>query len=52
MNVPAGSSRHARGFAHNVVGLPIGLQVVGLPMHDAHLVLSAAHARMQQHFIA
>jgi Asp-tRNA(Asn)/Glu-tRNA(Gln) amidotransferase A subunit family amidase len=31
-------------------GLPIGLQVVGLPMHDA-LVLSAAHV-LQKHFIA
>jgi len=41
VNVPA-------AFGNN--GLPIGLQVVGMPMHDA-LVLSAAHV-LHQHFIA
>jgi Asp-tRNA(Asn)/Glu-tRNA(Gln) amidotransferase A subunit family amidase len=38
VNVPAGLGDN---------GLPIGLQVVGLPMHDA-LVLSAAHALQQK----
>ena len=37
VNVPAAKAAN---------GLPIGLQVVGLPMHDA-LVLSAAHGLMQ-----
>jgi Asp-tRNA(Asn)/Glu-tRNA(Gln) amidotransferase A subunit family amidase len=52
VNVPAGTngSLHSSSPNSSLNGLPIGLQVVGLPMHDA-LVLSAAHA-LQQHFIA
>ncbi len=52
VNVPAGTDGSSHSSSPNNArnGLPIGLQVVGLPMHDA-LVLSAAHA-LQQHFIA
>jgi len=44
VNVPAGTdgSSHSSSTNNARNGLSIGLQVVGLPMHDA-LVLSAAH---------